>query len=629
LIRSKEIPPRPVHDRTKGQVFFPIDLMKVFLWLIRLRWMAVAGGLIASWVVYTEDRAFPTLVVQGTLVVISGYNLIFYLLRRRMSAAAPLDERSVILVAHAQTAVDLLALFLLIGFTGGIYSPLLIFVFFPIVLIGIIFSPVGCFIYGTLVVMATGGLILMGEMDILPPPIAMVQNSLFGDRFGLIPYVCFVGAILATGVLVTATASRLRGKGSDLFRISRELDASNTKLAALYEMVKEMGLCSDLQKLMDTATRHATRIMGVKGCAIKLMDEEAKTLRFTSTYGLSQDYLAKGKIDIDKSPINRQIIEGAVCAIGSIDEKDYFQYPEDIRKEGIASMICLPLRVEKKIFGIFCVYSDESYCFGESDTKFFSLMTDLAAIAIENLRSGLLKLWFMMKVSHQLRSPMNAVYTMLKPMSGEYLGPLSVAQKDTLDKCLKRIKNLGELINDLLKLGEKKSEVAAPVWYPVDLVKIMRHMQDFYQTQARQKTIDFRVQIAADLPKVHANEKLIDELFTNLISNAIKYTPANGRVEVSLTRATNDRVCLEVSDTGIGVSEKDLPGLFAEFFRTDNAKAFTEEGTGLGLSIVKEILDRIGGTVHVESTLGQGSRFSCLLPNAPNPQPAPGAPSAG
>jgi len=277
----------------------------------------------------------------------------------------------------------------------------------------------------------------------------------------LIPYACFVGAILVTGVLVTTTAARLRGKGRDLFRISRELDASNTKLTALYEMVKEMGLCSDLQKLMDTATRHATRIMGVKGCAIKLLDEEAKTLRFTSTYGLSQDYLAKGKINIDKSPINRQIIEGAVCAIGRIDEKDYFQYPEDIRREGIASMICLPLRVEKKIFGIFCVYSDESYCFGESDTKFFSLMTDLAAIAIENLRSGLLKLWFMMKVSHQLRSPMNAVYTMLKPMSGEYLGPLSVAQKDTLDKCLKRIKNLGELINDLMKLGEKKSEVAA------------------------------------------------------------------------------------------------------------------------------------------------------------------------
>jgi len=86
-----------------------------------------------------------------------------------MIASAPLDERSVILVAHAQTALDLLTLFLLIGFTGGIYSPLLIFVFFPIVLIGILFPPASCLIYGALVLMATGGLILMEEIDILPP----------------------------------------------------------------------------------------------------------------------------------------------------------------------------------------------------------------------------------------------------------------------------------------------------------------------------------------------------------------------------------------------------------------------------------------------------------------------------
>jgi putative methionine-R-sulfoxide reductase with GAF domain len=453
----------------------------------------------------------------------------------------------------------------------------------------------------------------------LPPPIAMLQSSMLGDQFVLIPYVCFAAAILVTGVLVTTTAVRFREKGSALFRISKELDAYNTKLSALYAMIKEMGLCSDLQKLMDTGTRHAARIMGVKGCSIKLVDEEAKTLRFASTYGLSQDYLAKGKVDIDKSPINRRIFEGAVWAIGSIDEKDYFQYPEDIQKEGIASMICLPLRVEKKIFGIFCVYSDESYRFQEGDIQFFSLMTDLSAIAIENLRSGLLKLWFMMKVSHQLRSPLNAVYSMLKPMSDEYLGPLSAGQKNTLDRCLQRIKNLGELINDLLKLGEKKSEVLAPVWYPVDLAAAMRQMKELFQTQARQKGIDFRVQVPDDLPKVRANEKLIDELFTNLISNAIKYTPASGRVEVSLSRDPNDRVLFEVADTGIGIAEDDLPRLCAEFFRTDNAKAFAEEGTGLGLAIVKEILDRLGGTIRVESRLGQGSRFYCWLPGLPKP----------
>jgi putative methionine-R-sulfoxide reductase with GAF domain len=617
LIRPPEIPPRPPPEWAEKQVAFRADLMRVFRWLIRLRWAAAAGGFIISWAVYRADRAFPLPAVLGVLVIICGYNTVLQLLWRRMNAAAPLDERSGIRLAHGQTALDLLALFLLIALTGGIYSPLLIFIFFPIVLIGILFPPATCLIYGALVLAATGALILMAEMAILPAPIDMLRSSLLGDRFVFIPYVCFVGAILVTGVLVTAAASRLKAKGRELFRISRELDSYNTKLTALYEMIKEMGLCADLQKLMDTASRHATRIMGVKGCSIKLLDEEAKTLRFASTYGLSQDYLAKGKIDIDKSPINRRIIEGAVWAIGSIDEKDYFQYPEDVRREGIASMICLPLRVEKKIFGIFCVYSDESYRFREDDIQFFSLMTDLCAVAIENLRSGLLKLWFMMKVSHQLRSPLNAAYTMLKPMSEEYLGPLSALQKNTLDRCLKRIKNLGELINDLLRLGEQKSEVATPVWYPVDPAAAMRQMTEFFQSQARQKGIDFRVQIPEDLPPVRANDKLIDELFTNLISNAIKYTPVNGRVDVILSRGPNDRVLFEVADTGIGIAEDDLPRLFTEFFRTENAKASAEEGTGLGLAIVKEILERMGGTIRVESRIGQGSRFSCWLPILP------------
>jgi len=121
--------------------------------------------------------------------------------------------------------------------------------------------------------------------------------------------------------------------------------------------------------------------MGVKACSIKLMDEQKKALRFASTYGLSEDYTkSKDKIDIRKSPINRKIIEGSVFAIGNIEERDYFQYPEDIRKEGIASMICLPLRVDKMVLGVFCVYSDKAHFFTESNVQFFALMSDLTAL---------------------------------------------------------------------------------------------------------------------------------------------------------------------------------------------------------------------------------------------------------
>lgn len=410
-----------------------------------------------------------------------------------------------------------------------------------------------------------------------------------------------------------------RTAGRKLLQLSRELEVSHAKLSALHEMVKEMGSHSDIQEMMDSATRHAAQVMGVKGCSIKLLDEQKRILRFGSTYGLSEDYIAKGSIDVEKSPINRKIIQGSFYSIGKIDEKDCFQYPEDIRKEGIASMLCLPLRVEKRIFGIFSVYSDEPYHFGESDIQFFSLTTDLTALAMENLRSELTKSWFMMKAAHQLRSPLNAIYTMLKLVCDGYLGPIDEKQEETIVKCQKRIEMLGNLINDLLRLGEKRSGAARPVLYPVDLAKIVTQLVDFYQTQASEKGLDIRFHVHDTIPKILANEKIVDELITNLISNAIKYTPRSGKVEVTLSREGQDWVRFEVSDTGIGIAEEDIPRLFTEFFRTETAKAFVEEGTGLGLVVVKEILDRLGGTIQIESKVGRGTRFTCLLPSLPQP----------
>jgi len=108
-----------------------------------------------------------------------------------------------------------------------------------------------------------------------------------------------------------------------------------------------MGLCSDLQDLLDTATRSVASIMGVKGSSIKLLDETRRKLIFSSTYGLSENYLAKGTIDIEKSPSTGELLKGPLWPWDGLTKADYFQYPEDIRKEGIASMVCLPLRVEK------------------------------------------------------------------------------------------------------------------------------------------------------------------------------------------------------------------------------------------------------------------------------------------
>jgi signal transduction histidine kinase len=429
----------------------------------------------------------------------------------------------------------------------------------------------------------------------------------------LVFFAFFVGAVFTTAFLITSIKLSIRSKGRDLIRISRELDGSNTKLTALYDMLKKMNQCTRLQDLLDLATVNAARIMGAKGSSIKLLDESRKRLTFASASGLSEDYVAKD-VDLDKSLINKKIIEGSYFASGRIEEEDYFQYPEDIRKEGISSIVSFPLRVEKRVIGVFSVYSDKTYYFQDTDIEFFSLMGDVTALAIETLRTQLNKSWFVNRAAHELKSPFSAVHGLLGVMRNEYLGPLNEKQKETLVKSERRLEMVSSLIDDLLTLGLKRTETDRAMIHPVDGAKLMKDLSAVFKDYALQKGVEIEFEIEDSLPQLMADEKLMDELFMNLISNAIKYTPKGGHVRVSLVKESNVHVRLEVEDTGIGISGDDRSRLFTEFFRTKNARAFTQEGTGLGLVIVKEILDFINGKIQVESEVGKGTRFIVRLP---------------
>ena len=142
-----------------------------------------------------------------------------------------------------------------------------------------------------------------------------------------------------------------------------------------------------------------------------------------------------------------------------------------------------------------------------------------------------------------------------------------------------------------------------------------------FREQAHEKRQSFQVEIQ-DRPVITADRKHLKQIWTNLISNAIKYTPEGGRISISL-QADGDALVGTVVDSGIGIAEADLSNLFEEFFRTDQAKASGAIGTGLGLSIVKQIVETYGGQLEVTSKLGQGSRFVFTLPLEP-PQAKPG-----
>ncbi|MDQ1330199.1 MAG: Histidine kinase [Thermodesulfobacteriota bacterium] len=621
------------YELIREQLFFRKELIERLPWLIRLRWIVAVAGITAYVAVYFLRQTLLPLPLAMILFTVFLYNLLFRFIWQH---ALPFkyqndpsstqshvynarEVQSFSIFAHVQISADLLALFMAIYYSGGIRSPFAHFFIFHIILAGILLTPASCYIYGILVFMMMGGLILLQQWSLVPIYTVWFQNVPLSGEFTpneiIIRYFTLVTVIIVTAFLVTTIKLGLRTKGRELLRLSKALDESNSKLTALYEMVREMGLCSEKQALMDSATRRAAGIMGVKACSIKLIDEQKGTLRFASTYGLSEDYTkSKDGIDINKSPINRKIIEGSFSAIGNIEERDYFQYPEDILKEGIASMICLPLRVDKMVLGVFCVYSKTARYFTESDVRFFALMASLTALEIEKLNAQLNRTWFLQKVAHQLRSPLHAVAGLLKILQNGYLGPVNVRQEETLLRCEKRLEISDSLISDLLRLSIRRETLIREELHLVNARQVLLSLSEMFETQAREKSIDIAYRIDETLPAIQATERLLDDLFSNLISNAVKYTPPGGSITVSLSRSDEDKIRLDVADTGIGIPEDASLHLFTEFFRAENAKAFTEAGTGLGLVIVKEILDQLKGTVSVKSRVGEGSTFTCHIP---------------
>lgn len=147
---------------------------------------------------------------------------------------------------------------------------------------------------------------------------------------------------------------------------------------------------------------------------------------------------------------------------------------------------------------------------------------------------------------------------------------------------------------------------------PVGLGSMGRRIVETYRTQAEKKGVDFSVDIPDDLPTLVGDEGMIEELIENLVSNAVKYTEAPGQVLVRFSKADDGEIHIEVKDTGIGIPAEDQERLFTEFHRGRNVRE--RIGTGLGLALVKEVVDRHGGRITIESKEGKGTAVRVHLP---------------
>jgi two-component system cell cycle sensor histidine kinase PleC len=227
---------------------------------------------------------------------------------------------------------------------------------------------------------------------------------------------------------------------------------------------------------------------------------------------------------------------------------------------------------------------------------------------------------FLANMSHELRTPLNAILGFSEIINTEALGPAAQHKyRDYAGDILTSGRHLLSLINDLLdiaKIEAGKLEVS-PQW--IEAARAVRECVHLMETRAGEQGVHLTWSVAADMPRIFADERALRQILFNLVSNAIKFTPHDGRVEVRIARRDGFAV-LTVEDTGCGIPKDQVERVFLPFEQIDNSYAATAGGTGLGLTLVKALSELHGGACALESELGQCTQVhvSFPIPAAPS-----------
>ncbi|MEP6987223.1 MAG: HAMP domain-containing sensor histidine kinase, partial [Chloroflexota bacterium] len=229
-------------------------------------------------------------------------------------------------------------------------------------------------------------------------------------------------------------------------------------------------------------------------------------------------------------------------------------------------------------------------------------------------RANSVKTRFLASVTHELRTPLNLIINNLDFMRIGMFGNVTGEQKSRLDQTIRSSEHLLSLINDLLDVSKIEAGEMELTIIPADLRPVLEDALDsaVMLIEAKGAPITLEAHIPEDLPLVPMDARRVRQVLTNLLTNAVKFTPF-GSISLRLLMS-NEVIEMVVTDTGIGISPDEMKNLFQPFERADRAKSMSIEGTGLGLSIAKHLVEAHGGKLMVESEVGKGSSFAFTLP---------------
>ena len=225
-----------------------------------------------------------------------------------------------------------------------------------------------------------------------------------------------------------------------------------------------------------------------------------------------------------------------------------------------------------------------------------------------------LKSQFLSVATHELRTPLSIILGYNSMLAESLADRMNAEEQGNLEEAIGASKRLIRLVNSMLDITQIEAGRMAMHLDTVDLRQLVQSVTAFFAQEARQRSIALQKELPIRLPRVHADSERMQQVLINLLGNAIKFTPARGKISVTLRSPAPDRVEIEVADSGPGIALADQPLLFHEFGRV--GPRTPDQGAGLGLAITRRIVEAHGGTISVQSKPGKGAKFLVSLPAA-------------
>jgi signal transduction histidine kinase len=400
-----------------------------------------------------------------------------------------------------------------------------------------------------------------------------------------------------------------------------------TEVSTLYRLARQVNTSLDVQDRLNSIVWLLKQAMGCRSCSIALLDPINDVLEIRAEAGIESRWREDFKLRLGEGVAGRVAAEGMSMYVpDTLEMADFIFFDRSVR-----SLLTVPLSVQDKIIGTLSVDSDRPHAFSAADERLIGIAAAQAAIAIENARLytsleqrarnlaeayaelqevDRLRDEMVQNVSHELRTPLTFVKGYVELLLACDAGPLTDLQKEYLEVVIEKTDTVTRLVSDIMFLQQADQ---LPKKTLISLTKLARRALQGCAATAEQAHLSLVENMPDDLPPVKGDAGRLQQVFDNLLGNAIKFSPQGGHITVTV-EDIGEMEQVSVSDEGVGIPEDQQERIFERFYQVDGSARRRFAGIGLGLTIAKRIVEAHGGEMWVKSAPGEGSTFYFTIP---------------